>query len=78
VCCKIAISNKLAREICSYADEGGVESLRMKSRRKWFLHKTGITQKGKTQNGKRLRKTLSPNWNHIEWKDSEWNDSERL
>jgi hypothetical protein len=26
----------------------------------------------------RLRKTLSPNWNHIEWKDIEWKDSETL
>jgi hypothetical protein len=23
-----------------------------------------------------LRKTVSPNWNHVEWKDSEWKDSE--
>jgi hypothetical protein len=26
----------------------------------------------------RLRKTLSPNWNHVEWKDSEWKDPEKL
>jgi hypothetical protein len=26
----------------------------------------------------RLRKTSSPNWNHVEWKDSEWKNSERL
>jgi hypothetical protein len=25
-----------------------------------------------------LRKTLSPNWNHVEWKDIEWKDSEIL
>jgi hypothetical protein len=31
---------------------GGVESVRMESRRKWVFHKTGITQNGKTQNGK--------------------------
>jgi hypothetical protein len=31
---------------------GGVESVRMESRRKCFFHKTGITQNGKTQNGK--------------------------
>jgi hypothetical protein len=23
-----------------------------------------------------LRKTLSPNWNHVEWKDIEWNHVE--
>jgi hypothetical protein len=31
--------------------QGGVESLRMESGRKWFFYKTGIPQNGKTQNG---------------------------
>jgi hypothetical protein len=26
----------------------------------------------------RHRKTLIPNWKHVEWKDSEWKDSENL
>jgi hypothetical protein len=38
---------------CFRCAKGGLESLRMESGRKWFFYKTGITQNGKTQKGKR-------------------------
>jgi hypothetical protein len=57
------------------------------------ITQNGKTQNGKSQKHfkpqlvsrrkerlrmERLRKTLNPNWNHVERKDSEWKDLERL
>jgi hypothetical protein len=55
--------------------EGSMETLRMKSRRKWFLAQLESLRMERLRMERR-RKTFSPNWNHSEWKDSEWKDSE--
>jgi hypothetical protein len=51
---------------------GLMETLRMESRRKWFLAQLESLRM------ERRRKTFSLNWYHSEWKDSEWKDLEKL